>query len=237
MTAGQIAIVVVMSGFGAMVQGSTGLGMTLVAGPVLFAIDPTFAPGPLMMVGLIVSTRHLIVERAHIDRPGLVRFAVGAPVGLAVGLAVLSTIGERQLALVIGSLIVVAVAVVLSGFHPARSNATLAAGGAVTALTSVTASLPGPPFAISFHDSPPPVLRGTIGSFLVPFSSISLVLMTLLGEFGRHELALAGVLVPGVVIGLVASRWARPYLDRTWFRQAVLALSAVGGVALILRNL
>lgn len=237
MTAGEIAIVIVMSGFGAVVQGSTGLGLTLVAGPALFAIDPSFAPGPLMMVGLIVSTRHLIVERGHIDRPGLLRFAIGAPVGLVIGLSVLSAVGERELALVIGAFIVVAAIVVLSGFHPARSDATLAGGGAITALATVTASLPGPPFAITFHDAPPPVLRGTIGSFLVPFSSISLVLMALIGEFGRDELALAGLLVPGVVMGLLASRWARPYLDRTWFRQAVLTLAIAGGVALIVRNL
>jgi len=40
---------------GAIVQGSVGVGLSLVAAPALVAIDPTFIPGPLLIVGQITA--------------------------------------------------------------------------------------------------------------------------------------------------------------------------------------
>ena len=54
------------------------------------------------------------------------------------------------------------------------------------------------------------------------------------GSFGLHELRLIGYLVPGMFIGLAISRVVRPYLDRHWFRPAVLSVALAGGVALII---
>jgi len=56
-------------------------------------------------------------------------------------------------------------------------------------------------------------------------------------NFGTDELELTGWLVPGVVIGLFAARYVRAYVDRSWFRPAVLTMAFVGGVALVARHL
>ena len=232
-----MVVVVVAAAAGAAVQGCTGIGLTLVAGPLLFAVDADFAPGPLLVVGLVISARHLVVEGGHVDRHGLGRFLLGAPMGIAVGLLVLTSISERAMALLVGSVVLVAALVVLSGAHPRRTDRSLVAGGTFTALSSVTAGLPGPPVVIVFHDAPPPVLRSTTAAFLIPLAVVSVTLMALLGEFGRHEVALSLRMLPGIVVGLVGSRWLRPVVDRSWFRPTVLILAAVGGAVLVLRNL
>lgn len=232
-----MVVVVVATGFGAAVQGCTGIGLTLVAGPLLFAVDAEFAPGPLLVVGLVISARHLVVEGRHIDRHGLSRFLIGAPVGIVVGLLVLTSVSDRAMALIVGSAVLVAALVVLSGVHPRRSDRSLVVGGTFTALSSVTAGLPGPPVVIVFHDAAPPVLRSTTAAFLIPLAVVSVASMAAVGEFGGHEVELSLRMLPGIVLGLIGSRWLRPIVDRSWFRPTVLTLATVGGAALVLRNL
>jgi uncharacterized membrane protein YfcA len=88
-----------------------------------------------------------------------------------------------------------------------------------------------------FHDAPPPVLRSTTSAFLLPLAAVSVALMALVDEFGSYEVGLSLRLVPGVLLGLIASRWLRPVVDRAWFRPSVLLIATIGGVALVLRNL
>ena len=57
------------------------------------------------------------------------------------------------------------------------------------------------------------------------------------GEFGLHEIELVGWLIPGIILGLFLARFVRPFLDRAWFRPAVLLVALAGGIALILRQI
>ena len=53
------------------VQAATGAGLSLVAVPPLVLIDPDFVPLPILIAGLLISTRHIVVEGAHIQRTTL----------------------------------------------------------------------------------------------------------------------------------------------------------------------
>ena len=64
-------LVLLLTAAGATVQGSIGIGYGLVAGPGLAAIDTAFIPGPVLAVGLIVGTRHIVAEFDEIDRPAV----------------------------------------------------------------------------------------------------------------------------------------------------------------------
>jgi len=63
-----------------------------------------------------------------------------------------------------------------------------------------------------------------------------LALLVVAGEFGSHELELTGWMVPGLVVGLLAGRHVRPYVDKAWFRPAVLWLAVLGGAAVVIRQ-
>jgi len=65
----EILLVVVAVVVGAMVQASAGIGITLVAAPVLLAVDPAFVPLPLILGGTVVGVRNVVMEFPGFDAP------------------------------------------------------------------------------------------------------------------------------------------------------------------------
>ena len=52
----EIVVVIAFTSAGAAVQASVGIGVGLVAGPALIAVDPAFLPGPtILATGSIIS--------------------------------------------------------------------------------------------------------------------------------------------------------------------------------------
>lgn len=237
MTGIEIALIIAFTGMGAMVQGCMGIGVGLIAGPVLVSIDPGFAPGPLLFVAQIVAIRHVIVEREHIDRPALRNALMGLPVGIALGLTVLVMVNEQLLAIIVGSATALAAIALLAGASARQTSTSERIAGGACAFASITAGLPGPPLVVAFSDMKPATLRGTTGALIFAVAVVAAIALVLSGEFGSHEFRLLLLMIPGAVLGLLAARVMRPRLDRPWFRTAVLILAAAGGAALVLRQL
>ena len=63
---------------------------------------------------------------------------------------------------------------------------------------------------------------------------MSLVGLGLAGKVEWQHVALALELLPGLLVGLWASRWVVKLLDERWLRPAVLTFAAVAGVLIIL---
>jgi uncharacterized protein len=233
----EFVVVVVASAMGAIVHATAGIGLGLVAGPALVAVDPDFVPGPVLMVGLIVNSHNALTERPHIDRTALRNCLWGLPAGLVAGVIVLEAVSNRVMALLIGTLTALAALMMLSGFKLHRGTITERVAGAVTGFTTATASLPGPPIVLTYSDLPPRRLRATAGNIILVTSSVALVLLAASGNLGRDEMALTLALVPGIVTGLLVSGRFRPLVDRGWFRPAVLTVALIGGVTLVIRNI
>ncbi len=233
----EVAAVLAASAFGGLVQGSAGIGMGLVAGPVLLSIDTDFAPGPMLVAGVVIAGRHLTMEWGDLDRSAFRRSMFGAPVGAVAALLVLSVMSTEALALTIGVLICVMCAALLAGVSLRRTDRTDVITGAGAAFTSLAAALPGPPLVIGFHDLDPKAMRCTVSLFITAMSAFALVSLAAIGRFGGREATLLALMVPGVAAGVVLSRWTRPWLDRAWFRPAVLVLAFLGGAALVVSQM
>lgn len=237
MTAGQIVFVLLLSAAGATVQGSIGIGYGLVAGPGLAAIDTNFIPGPLLVIGILIGARHVFAEFDDIERAAVGRCFLGLPFGLVAGLAVLRAMDDQLLGIAVGGATALAAVCMILGFSVQRTPAVEVASGAATAFGAITAALPGPPFVVAFSDLRPAAMRSTASLFLSSLVLISLVVLWLTGNFAGEELRLLALLVPGTLAGLVLARYVRPLLERPWFRPLILTVAAIGGIALVLRNI
>ncbi|MXY78168.1 MAG: TSUP family transporter, partial [Chloroflexi bacterium] len=138
-------------------QGSVGVGLSLVAAPALVAIDPTFIPGPLVIVGQVVGIRHIIVEGRHIDWRAIRHALWGLPVGIVGGLAVFELVPERVRTILIGALVAGSALILLAGFRLRQTRRTEIAGGLTCSFGAMAAALPGAPLGICFSEMRPPV--------------------------------------------------------------------------------
>jgi hypothetical protein len=231
----ELAVASAVMAVGATVQGSIGFGLNVVAAPILLIVDPVFVPGPALAMALVITALIALRDRRHIDLGGMGWALVGrVPASLA-GAALVAVLSQRDLTIAFAVLVLGGVALSAAGWELRPTPPTLVGAGALSGLMGTVSSIGGPPMALVYQRRSGGELRGTLAGFFLPAATLSLGLLAAVGAFGKRELLASGALLPGLVIGFVASRWTAPYLDRGSTRPAVLGLSALAAVGAVLR--
>lgn len=229
-----IALTAVIAG--ACLQGSLGFGLGLVAGPVLVLLDPGLVPGPLLCMSVPMSLLVAWRERKALDF-GSVRWAVvGRVPGTLLGSMAVVLLSQRGIAGLFAAAVLSAVALSLLGLsiEPTRRN--LFGAGVVSGAMGTSTSVGGPPIALVYQRSSGPELRSSMAAYMVFGASFSLVVLATVGEFDQTDLKLSALLVPGVIVGFVGSRWTNRFLDNGYTRPAVLAFAAISAVSIMIRQ-
>lgn len=221
---------------GAVVQGSVGLGLSLVTVPLLVLIDPSFVPGPVLCVAIVLTLLLSHRERRSIDFHGVAWVLAGRIPGTVLGAAALVMLAGDVLSVLFGVLVLLAVA--FSSFkvsvEPKRWS--LTSVGVLSGFMSTTAALGGPPVALLLQNLPGARLRGTLSGIFLVGASVSLLALVAVSRFGRQELVLALVLLPGVLLGFGISGFTAPILDRGYTRPTVLVVASVAALVAIGRQ-
>jgi uncharacterized protein len=231
----ELAVASLIAAIGAMVQGSVGFGLNVVGAPLLVLIDTRFVPGPTLVAALVLTVLVGLRERGSVDRTGFWWiFAGRIPASLLAALIV-GMLPERGIAFALAGTVLAGIGMSLVGWRIARTPPNMAAVGAVSGLMGTLSSVGGPPIALLYQDARGSELRGTLAAVFSVGALVSILLLRAVGRFGSHEIAVSLILIPGVVLGFVASIWTARLLDRWTLRPAVLALSALAAVAAVLR--
>ncbi len=227
----EILVVVVAVVAGSMVQATAGVGITLVAAPVLLAVDPAFVPLPLILGGAVVGIRNVTMEFAGFDARRWRRCLLGAPVGLVLGELALANLSERGLTAAIGLLVVISVGAMASGWQPRRRSWTSVLAGLLVAFSLRVAALPGPPYAILHHDDPPEVLRPNISALVLVLGGTISIRLLVGGEVTGADLGRVALVMGSALVGLLLAPPLRRWVDSGWFRPALLSVCGLGGLA------
>ncbi len=231
----QLALASIIVALGAMVQGSIGFGLNVVGAPLLVLIDTRFVPGPTLVAALVLTVLVGVRERGSVDRTGFWWIFLGrVPASLAAALLV-SMLPERGIAFALAAVVLIGVVMSIAGWRIPRRAVNVVAVGAVSGVMSTLSSVGGPPIAMLYQDTRGRELRGTLAAVFTMGALVSIGLLAAVGRFGQREVLISLVLIPGVVIGFVASRWIAPFLDRHALRPAILGLSALSAVAAVVR--
>jgi uncharacterized membrane protein YfcA len=237
MTAASLVVASAVVAVASTLQGSVGFGLSLLAAPLLILIDPLLVPGPLLFASLVLTASTAYRDRRSIDRFGLKWGLVGRLPGTAIGAAALAAIPADQMGLALGGLVLLSVALSLSGLRLRLSRGTLLGAGALSGFMGTTASISGPPVALVYQHASGPRLRGTLAGYFVIGAVISLAALWGIGRFGPSELSRGLALVPGMALGFALSGRLVALADRGYTRPAVLAVSAASALAAIARDL
>jgi uncharacterized membrane protein YfcA len=218
---------------GAALQGSIGIGLGLLAAPVLGLVDPDFVPAAISVSVVPLTVSMATRERGHIDSSGMGWAIAGRVPGVVVGAWMASAAGHRAIALVVGISVLFAVTASLRGtrFTPTTRNLFLAGGA--SGFTGTAAGVGGPPMALTYQHADPRVMRATLAAFFTVGAAMSITSLAISGVLGRRELQLSALLVPGVIAGVVLSRYTVAKLPADRVRPFVLGVCAASAIALL----
>jgi uncharacterized protein len=196
-------------------------------------VDEELVPGAVLLLGLTIAVAIAWSERGALDWLGIRWALVGRVLGTLAGAYAVTRLDHDAMAIALGSLVLLAVLISLTGWHVRPTTSTLVGAGMVSGVMGTLTSVGGPPMALVYQREQAAKLRSTLAGFFVFGASLALLALTLSGELGKRQLVDGFVLLPGLLVGLVLSRLLAPYLDRGWTRAAVLALSTATALALV----
>jgi uncharacterized membrane protein YfcA len=233
----QILIAVLATSTGALLQGVTGLGLNLVAAPILIMVQPRLVPGPILAGAMLLNVLMALRDHTGIDLRGVGWMAGGMLPGALLASQLLPVIPYKTLALILGGLVLAGVLLSLAGLRFPPKRWVLLLAGFVSGLGGTLVSVGGPPVALVNQDMQPNKLRATLSGYFLLAGLTSLAALVPAGRMGAVEAGLAFWLFPGVTLGFLLSSLLVHRLHGSTTRYILLALSALSALVLIFQQL
>lgn len=230
-----LVLATLVMAIGAALQAAVGLGLALFVVPLLALIDVRLIPGPMLFAAVALAAMMAHRGRAAIDRRELGLALIGLCIGTAIGAWGLSVVAPASLTKLFALLILAAVLVSLFGTGVRISRGALLAGGAAAGIMGTMVGIHGPPIALVFQNAEPAQARAMLGAFFAVGYAMSVAALAAVGLFGRQELVLGLLLLPGIGIGYAIAPVVGRFLDRGRLRIAILAISGASAIVLLLR--
>ncbi len=217
------------------IQGSVGFGANLIAAPLLALIDTAFVPGPIFIASTSLIISSALRERHFVDWHFVRWGTAGRLPGVILGSLVLGAVSDSSLRLIVAITIMVAVVLSSGAIKIPESKYSFAMAGVISGFGSTTASIGGPPAALSLQHRQGPAVRSTLSAFFVIGSTLTLPAIAVAGRLGTGELLTGIALMPGSFLGFAISGPLRKYVDAGRVRPLVLTISILSAVALIVK--
>lgn len=222
---------------GALVQGSVGYGMALLAAPLLAMVDPTLVPVPLILLTSVHAVLAVLRDWRHADWSNIGWAMLGRLPGTGLGVVAVVALPQRVFAALIGSGVLACVLLSLLRWRPRPRPGSLVLAGLASGAGGTAASIGGPAIALLYQDAEGARVRGTIGGYFVLGSVTSIVALALAGQVTGESLTKTVIFVPFLLVGFALSGPARRVLDNGWTRPAVLGVAALSALLLLGRVL
>jgi uncharacterized membrane protein YfcA len=229
-----VAVAIVLA---SCMQASIGFGMGMLAAPIVAIVDPALIPGTLIMLATMLTLLVVLREHQHIDLAGTGWALAGRVPGTIAGALLLAVLPERALAIMLAGVVLAGVALTSAGWIPAPHRRNLVLAGATSGVLGTATSIGGPPMALVWQNTSGARLRGTMSGFFLVGSVMSIVVLAFIGAVDRSTVVSFAALVPACVVGYALSRLINRLLDHRRQRHAAIAISAIGAIVLIVRQL
>jgi len=222
---------------GATVQASIGIGVGMIASPVLAFVDPDFIPAAILICILPMTFTVAWVDRAHVERRSVGIALLGRVPGIVIGAYVAASLSDTVLAVLVALSVLFAVVVSLTAKRFRADDRSLMLAGMASGFTGTTTGVGGPPMALTYQHSDAATMRSTMAAYFSVGSLLSIAALAVAGEIGPRQWQLAAMLLPAVGLGVLTSRRYQDRLEPSTIRPAVLVICTIASVALLLEAL
>jgi uncharacterized membrane protein YfcA len=246
LTLGALAVTSLVVCAGTALQVATGVGLGLLAGPVLIlSLHGETAIFVAIILNLLVSLVLLPQERGEISWPPLRLLVVGTLVGVPLGWLVLRQIDATTLRLFTGVVVLAAaVQLLLMRRQPAVGGSRGArlrtlVGGGFSGFMSGCLAIPGPVamWTLLHQDVAPSLVRATLRAlFVFSYSAAFLAHVGLGGQTATGWSAVAA-LVPALAVGVALGGVVRRNVTEATLLVALRALLLVMGLSLLWKGI
>jgi uncharacterized membrane protein YfcA len=236
-TGAEAVLAALIFAVGAAVQAAVGFGANLIAAPLLVLLSDRFVPGPVTVASGVLNL--LVTWRSpagHVD-PTVTTAILGQVAGAVVAGVLLSMMPSDALEILFAVLVLAAVALSLRGRRLPPTARNLAGAGVTSGFMGTISGIGGPPIALAYLGLDARALRATLARYFLVGNLVAIPTLMVVGRLGADELAPCVALLPGVVVGFLASGWLARHLDRTTARPVVLGLSTAAAAAVLIRTL
>jgi uncharacterized membrane protein YfcA len=220
---------------GAFVQGTAGIGLALVAAPLLAIVEPRLIPVPLLVVAIGHALLTLRREWGDADWSGVGWALLGRLPGVALGVLMVAALSPRGFRAVVAIIVLVCAALSTVRWQPRPTRPALLAAGLVSGAGGTAAAIGGPPVALLYQRASGARVRATMAAYFAVGSVLSMAGLAIGGQVDADGLYAGSLLLPFMIVGYLLSTPARRVLDRGWVRPAVLGLALAGAIGLLVQ--
>ena len=219
--------------FGALVQGTIGFGLAIVAAPVVYLVTPELVPGSIILMGMLIGS--LTAKRSmHAVKLQEIKSALmGRIPGSLLGAVLLTMVSQRTMGLFMGGSVLFAVLASFSPFKVQANGKTLFSAGLLSGIMGTASSIGGPPMALVMQNQSGERIRANLSVYFAVSAVISLSILAYSGQFGWLQLKYGLLFVPCVLAGNWVARKLVPHVDQAMIRKALLVLCSVAGIGAI----
>ncbi|GAA3543195.1 sulfite exporter TauE/SafE family protein [Zobellella aerophila] len=219
-----LALLIVTGGI--LVQAWVGIGFGLLAAPLLYLIDPAYVPGPVLVLGWLLSVVVVVKQRHSLNWRRVFPAIVARLPGSWCGALLLVNIAPYQLSLFFGASLLLAVWLSSRHYGLALSPASLTVGGFFSGLLGTATSVGGPPMALLYQHEPRLTARNEIAAFFLIGTPMSMLMLLSRGGPALLSPTLTLKMIPGVLLGFWLSRRLERVFQKDSARPAILLISA-----------
>ena len=231
----ELAIALVVTVLGAIVQGTIGVGFGILSVPILSLVNPILAPVPQLLLAMPLAVSMTWRERSHIDGKGVGWLLAGRVPGAILGLWILGLAAQRSIDIGIAISVIIAVLILGTGISVRRNPTTEFGTGIVAGVMGMVASMGGPPAALLFKDSHGAMVRASLALFFSGGLTVTVIFRAATGRITGDDLLLALLMLPALVTGYVISSRLRHRFDGHAIRPAILSVSMLAAIGLLVR--
>ncbi len=226
-----LALLIVTGGI--VVQAWVGIGFGLLAAPLLYLIDPAYVPGPVLVLGWMLSIVVVLKQRHSLNWRRVLPAIVARLPGSWCGALLLVSIAPWQLSLFFGSALLLAVWLSLRRYALALTPFSLTVAGFLSGVLGTTTSVGGPPMALLYQHESRLTTRNEIAAFFLIGTPLSVLMLLLNGGLELLAPSLILKMTPGVLLGFWLSRRLEGAFLNDNVRPAILLISALSALVVL----
>lgn len=230
-----LALVIVTASI--VVQAWVGIGFGLLAAPLLYLIDPAYVPGPVLMLGWLLSVVVVFKQRHSLNFRRVLPAILARLPGSWCGALLLLSIASWQLSLFFGTALLLAVWLSLRRYSLPLTALNLAGAGFLSGVLGTSTSVGGPPIALLYQHQARLTARDEIAAFFLLGTPISLCMLWWQGGTSVLAVGLIVKMLPGVIIGFWLSRHLERRVKVDSARPAILLISAISALVVLVQGI